>query len=68
MPTPKLKVSHLGKRFGDLDALRGIDLTIERGEFISVVGPSGCGKTAIRIIAGLGNDLGRSAVGRPHRA
>jgi NitT/TauT family transport system ATP-binding protein len=51
---PKLVVSHLGKRFGDLEALRGIDLTIGRGEFISVVGPSGCGKTTfLRIIAGL---------------
>jgi len=51
---PKLAVSHLGKRFGELEALRGIDLTIERGEFISVVGPSGCGKTTfLRIIAGL---------------
>jgi NitT/TauT family transport system ATP-binding protein len=51
---PKLAVSHLGKRFGDLDALRGIDLTVGRGEFMSVVGPSGCGKTTfLRIIAGL---------------
>jgi len=52
--TPKLVVSHLGKRFGDLEALRDIHLTIKRGEFISVVGPSGCGKTTfLRIIAGL---------------
>jgi NitT/TauT family transport system ATP-binding protein len=51
---PKLAVSHLGKRFADLEALRDIDLTINRGEFISVVGPSGCGKTTfLRIIAGL---------------
>ncbi len=51
---PKLAVSHVGKRFGDLDALRDIDLLINRGEFISVVGPSGCGKTTfLRIIAGL---------------
>ncbi len=51
---PKLAVSQLSKWFGDLEALRGIDLTIERGEFISVVGPSGCGKTTfLRIVAGL---------------
>jgi NitT/TauT family transport system ATP-binding protein len=50
----KLEVSGLGKSFGELEALRGIDLAIERGEFISVVGPSGCGKTTfLRIVAGL---------------
>ena len=51
---PKLAVSHLSKWFGDLEALRGIDLEVEQGEFISVVGPSGCGKTTfLRIVAGL---------------
>ena len=50
----KLAISQLNKSFGDLDALRGIDLAVERGEFICVVGPSGCGKTTfLRIIAGL---------------
>ena len=50
----KLAISRLSKSFGDLEALRSIDLGIERGEFISVVGSSGCGKTTfLRIIAGL---------------
>ncbi len=35
-------------------ALRGVDLTVHDGEFVSLLGPSGCGKsTALRIIAGL---------------
>jgi NitT/TauT family transport system ATP-binding protein len=51
---PKLQVRNLGKTFGDLHALQGIELAIERGQFISVVGPSGCGKTTfLRIVAGL---------------
>jgi NitT/TauT family transport system ATP-binding protein len=51
---PKLAISRLSKSFGDLEALRGINLGVERGEFISVVGPSGCGKTTfLRIVAGL---------------
>lgn len=37
-------------------ALSGMSLTVESGEFISLLGPSGCGKsTALRIIAGLGD-------------
>src|SRR5499427_3514607 len=50
----KLEISHLGKSFGDLQALQDINVAVERGEFISVVGPSGCGKTTfLRIVAGL---------------
>jgi NitT/TauT family transport system ATP-binding protein len=51
---PKLQIFHLGKSFGELQALHDINLVVERGEFIAVVGPSGCGKTTfLRIVAGL---------------
>src|SRR5947209_1815429 len=50
----KLATKNLGKRFGELEVLRGIDVNVERGEFICFVGPSGCGKTTfLRIVAGL---------------
>lgn len=54
----RLEIKNVGKIFeqpqGPLEVLRNIDLTVEAGEFVSVVGASGCGKsTLIRIIAGL---------------
>ena len=43
----------LTKRFGDFEAVSGIDLDISPGEFCSLLGPSGCGKTTtLRMIAG----------------
>jgi NitT/TauT family transport system ATP-binding protein len=51
---PKLAIRNLSKWFDELEALRSLDLDIERGAFVSVVGPSGCGKTTfLRIVAGL---------------
>src|SRR5262245_8893271 len=51
---PKLAVRQLSKFFGELEALRDINLDVERGGFVTVVGPSGCGKTTfLRIVAGL---------------
>ncbi len=42
------------KRFGALEVIRGIDLQVEKSEFLALLGPSGCGKsTLLRMIAGL---------------
>ena len=42
------------KRFGDVQVIHGVDLTVDDGEFCVFVGPSGCGKsTLLRMIAGL---------------
>jgi multiple sugar transport system ATP-binding protein len=49
-----LRISKLRKSFGTVDVLKGIDLEIRDGEFVSFLGPSGCGKsTLLRCIAGL---------------
>ena len=49
-----IQLNALWKYYGDVQAVRGIDLYINDGEFIALVGPSGCGKTTtLRMIAGL---------------
>jgi multiple sugar transport system ATP-binding protein len=49
-----VKLSGVGKAYGEVQILRGIDLEIRDGEFMVFVGPSGCGKsTLLRTIAGL---------------
>lgn len=49
-----IELKGVEKYYGDFHAIKGINLTIEKGEFVVFVGPSGCGKsTLLRMIAGL---------------
>jgi len=49
-----LRLDAMSRDFGSLNALKGITLNVERGEFIALLGPSGCGKsTALNCLAGL---------------
>lgn len=55
--TPRIQLHGITKKFGLGDAehyaLDGVDLTVEKGEFIAIMGPSGCGKTTLLNVLGL---------------
>src|SRR5690348_2367051 len=56
-PKYVIQLKNLKKRFGignaELYALDGVNLEVEKGEFIAIMGPSGCGKTTLLNILGL---------------
>jgi spermidine/putrescine transport system ATP-binding protein len=50
---PTVRLERVSKHFGDLVAVRDLDLDIGQGEFFTLLGPSGCGKTTtLRVVAG----------------
>ena len=56
-----LQLNRIEKSFGAQQVIKGVDLSINKGEFVVFVGPSGCGKsTLLRLIAGLENVDGGS--------
>ena len=64
---PILKTSGLRMTYHvghvDVEALRGVDVEVRRGEFVSIVGPSGCGKsTLLHLLGGLARPTGGAVV------
>lgn len=54
MPTELLSLAAVSKRYGDLDALRSVTLSIQSGEAVGYLGPNGAGKTTtLKLLAGL---------------
>jgi branched-chain amino acid transport system ATP-binding protein len=52
--TPLLHARDLVKRYGDVQALSGVSLTVREGEFVSIIGPNGAGKTTlVNVLTGL---------------
>jgi ABC-type cobalamin/Fe3+-siderophores transport system ATPase subunit len=47
-----IRIENLTKKFGELEVLKGVSLTVNKGEVISIVGPSGAGKTTLLQLIG----------------
>src|SRR3989454_4164004 len=63
--TAALRIQGVRKSYGHVVAVAGVDLTVEEGEFFTLLGPSGSGKTTLlRLIAGFERpDAGRIELG-----
>ncbi|HEY8303359.1 MAG TPA: ATP-binding cassette domain-containing protein, partial [Solirubrobacteraceae bacterium] len=61
--SPAIEVHALCKRYGDYEAVRGIDITVARGEVFGLLGPNGAGKTTtVEILEGLRTPDGGQAI------
>ncbi|MBN9007771.1 MAG: ABC transporter ATP-binding protein [Rhizobiales bacterium] len=72
---PSVQLSGVGRRFGDVSAVRDVTAVIPDGAFVTLLGPSGCGKTTtLRMVAGLESNtsgvisIGDQVVSDPSRS
>ena len=62
MPEPVLRVENLVKRYGEVEAVRGVSFQVNEGEVFGLLGPNGAGKTStIEVLEGLRNADGGTA-------
>ena len=47
MPTPILRIENVSKRYGKKDVLKGVSLTVNKGDLKILIGPSGAGKSTL---------------------
>src|ERR1700746_2157480 len=64
MDSPVIQVENLIKRYGEVEALRGVSFSVSEGEVFGLLGPNGAGKTStVEILEGLRTpDSGRVSV------
>ena len=66
MSAPLISLSRVGVSYGQVAALRGVDLCVNRGDFIALIGANGCGKTTLlHALHGLVPHTGSRVVGVP---
>jgi len=62
MPQPVVELTHVTKRYGDVEALRDVSFQIDAGEIVAMLGPNGAGKTtSINLMLGLRNPTSGTA-------
>ncbi len=67
-PDNLVRIEEVTKRYGEVEALRGVTFAIRKGEILGYVGPNGAGKTTtIKILAGLLDDFGGVVQVGPHK-